>query len=421
MRVVLHNPHTESHFGKTVSNVLLGIGGFKKYKYFLDYLLKNDKKVVFFLDNYDSSLPKPFSKYFPTSIELRWWAWINKIDLSKVDIITNIEELDKDDIFFSFSLRYLDQEYPALNNISNKNFIKIFHLTHFVQNTHIISENAQKLKVDFIVAENNLQKNSPFFKTFFKWYKKDVYTLPFIFNERFNKKVAFADRQNKCLATGTIIKTTETHDPSIFKDFHQFYKTTVLQPLRNSIFINYRKLNKEIDSYISEFYENKLKKEKTNNFFKKFSNRFYNVFIANKRSYFKFNIVEKYNSHKMFVNGEEINDLPGIGFVEGMACGAAYIGKKDPMYTNLGLIPGIHYIGYKGTLIDLISKIRYFQKHSKQLEKIADTGYKFVIKKFNGEQAAKTFYQDLEELLKDYKKNGYNKAKLVFKSSFVEL
>ena len=45
----------------------------------------------------------------------------------------------------------------------------------------------------------------------------------------------------------------------------------------------------------------------------------------------------------------------GIGFVEGMACGSAYIGLDDPMYKDIGLIPGKHYIIY-GTLEDLKSR-----------------------------------------------------------------
>ena len=54
----------------------------------------------------------------------------------------------------------------------------------------------------------------------------------------------------------------------------------------------------------------------------------------------------------MFVVPEEANDLPGIGFVEGMACGSAYIGLDDGMYKDIGLIPRKHYITYDGTLED---------------------------------------------------------------------
>lgn len=121
----------------------------------------------------------------------------------------------------------------------------------------------------------------------------------------------------------------------------------------------------------------------------------------------------------MFVVPEEINDLPGIGFVEGMACGCAYIGKIDPMYTDLGLKPNYHYVGYDGSLKDLIKKINYYQKYPKELEKIANRGYQFVTKNFNGANVAKKFISDLEKLTENYKKNNYQKKSLKFDCSFI--
>jgi glycosyltransferase involved in cell wall biosynthesis len=121
----------------------------------------------------------------------------------------------------------------------------------------------------------------------------------------------------------------------------------------------------------------------------------------------------------MFINGKELNDLPGIGFVEGMACGCAYIGRVDPMFIDIGLKPGMHYIGYDGTLQDLKKKIKYYQEHPKKLEKIANNGYEFATKNFNSEIVAEKFYRDLQKLINNYKNNGYNKTNIKFKSSFI--
>ena len=108
----------------------------------------------------------------------------------------------------------------------------------------------------------------------------------------------------------------------------------------------------------------------------------------------------------MFVVPEEANDLPGIGFVEGMACGSAYIGLDDRMYKDIGLIPGKHYITYDGTLEDLKSKIIYYQKNNDELEAIALAGCNFVRKNFNGNSVAKKFYNDL---LSDELKSSFTK------------
>jgi hypothetical protein len=70
----------------------------------------------------------------------------------------------------------------------------------------------------------------------------------------------------------------------------------------------------------------------------------------------------------MFIVPEEISGLPGIGFVEGMKCGTAFIGKECKMYSDLGLINGINYIGYDGTIGDLINKIIYYQNSAEELE-----------------------------------------------------
>jgi hypothetical protein len=63
----------------------------------------------------------------------------------------------------------------------------------------------------------------------------------------------------------------------------------------------------------------------------------------------KFNIDDEYNKYKMFINAEEVIGLPGIGFVEGMACGTAYIGLRPPMYEDIGMEDRVHYIGYDGS------------------------------------------------------------------------
>ena len=71
---------------------------------------------------------------------------------------------------------------------------------------------------------------------------------------------------------------------------------------------------------------------------------------------FSFDMVAKFNEYKMCIVGEEITGVPGIGFVEGMVCGCAYIGLNNGLYEQYGLKEGVHYIGYDGTLPDLTEK-----------------------------------------------------------------
>ena len=124
---------------------------------------------------------------------------------------------------------------------------------------------------------------------------------------------------------------------------------------------------------------------------KDFFAKIYNLFYIKQKEYYKFDMVNEYNKYKMFIVPEEITGLPAIGFVEGMACGAAFIGLSSPIYKDMGLIENFHYISYDGSLKDLVKKIRYFQLHNDELQRIAKNGYEFVINNFNGEKIAQQF------------------------------
>ena len=118
-------------------------------------------------------------------------------------------------------------------------------------------------------------------------------------------------------------------------------------------------------------------------------------------TYYKTDIVETYNKHMMFAVPEEICGFPGIGFVEGMACGCAYFGLDDPMYRDIGLIPGIHYIAHDGTVPDLMAKVRYYQNNIDELKIIAKSGNEFVTNKLTPTSVYSTFFELLKTKLAD--------------------
>ena len=144
--------------------------------------------------------------------------------------------------------------------------------------------------------------------------------------------------------------------------------------MRKIIYDNRDELKDLINSRISDLYKDEVERlDEGENLFQKIYARIFNAMFVKQSNYHKFDIVAEYNNAKMFVVPEEANDLPGIGFVEGMACGSAYIGLDDPMYKDIGFIQGIHYISYDGTLNDLKNKIIYYQNHNKELENIASS------------------------------------------------
>ena len=127
-----------------------------------------------------------------------------------------------------------------------------------------------------------------------------------------------------------------------------------------------------------------------------------NLVPNHKNTYFSFDIVAKYNAYRMFISPEEIIGLPSINAIEGMACGAAFIGIDHPMYIDIGLIPNVHYIAYKNqNLEDLVQRIQYYQQYPEECEKIAQAGYQFVSSNFTPEAVAKRLWESLGLELSD--------------------
>jgi len=396
MRFIFLTPQKSAFFGATVLNYFSKIHSTTRYKYLIDYFSFNFKKLYIFITPSASSLPDYLKRYFPIRLELFIWALINRLNPFKIQILTKPEDISADDVLFSQTLRTFDlniaYKFPA-----DHRFLEIFHITHFNNFTSSLAKNLKSLSPDLLVAENNFYKNTPYFRKYFKFYQKNVYVLPYTFENRFHSYLPFNQRINKCLATGSVVITTNLNDSGQFSDFNNYYQVDSLTPLRKTLMDNKDKITACVDTLTSMVFEHQPKYSSPNdNFIIKLFNSIYNGISISKMKYFKYNIVDKYNRYKMFTVPEEIS-LPSVGFVEGMACGCAYIGLIDPMYTDLGLIPGRHYIGHDGTLKGLLEKIKYYQKHPQELEIIAKNGHDFVTVNFNGPTVAKKFLDDIQK------------------------
>ena len=386
MRFIFHNPNNVFWYKPPILYHLQKRKSVQKYTYLLDYFLENHKKVYVYLDrNYKSSPRTGIRKIFPPLSEFYVWAIINKINPFRLKIITDINKVYNDDILFMFlwdNFTNLEGELPETRKELNIQILKtkafkVVHLTHYEYNSTIGSVNSKNANIDLFVAETNLYRNSLFFQTNFNWYNKDVLILPFVPKDKFQKLKSFNERKNKAIATGTITFPMEG------KEFLSFFGHDMLQPMRNKIYKNREDLVDYIDSIISPINESggsDTKQEK----------------------YYSYDIVELYNNYKMFVVPEEVSGLPGIGFVEGMKCGSAFIGLRDPMYTDIGLQDKVHFIGYDGTLNDLKCKIEYYQKQQSELEEIACNGYKFVVENFNKQSVVTKFIKDIKSLYQNH-------------------
>lgn len=401
MRVVFVNLHANEMLLKTLTKIMFKQSVGIKQGYLLKWLIENPEIEVCNLITKDGfSMGGSFGaigrmlnkfRYMENSYVLKK----NNIDKKQITVLKDPSEVKDDDIVL------LSRTPFDLNVTPKLPGFKAISMIHFGGGEDIISKFCQEIGVDVIFNEFNLEKYCKLFQKYYGWYKKPTLVTSFVFQERFKPIVPFAERENKAFATGTITYR-ET------KDFVECYGDSCVQPSRKQIKDHEDELKDYILCTSSDYSEGvKLKKLPENaNFFQRAWHTYkYKTTASQQKSYYSFDMVEMFNKHKMCIVGEEVLPSPGIGFVEGMACGCAYLGLNNGLYEEYGMQDRVHYIGYDGTLEDLKAKIAYYQapEHQEELEQIAKNGCEFVRTNFNGPAAAKKLIDSLVKL-RDEKK-----------------
>lgn len=397
MRIIIPNIHANFMLMMTSSVYIFKFSPAVKHGYLLKYLLEApDIELCTYLNDRSFSIftkgPQWFQKILQKTlspIEYRWILKKNGIKKSQIKLLKGPQDIDKDDIVLAYNICA-----DSLRDLHKINAIKTLCMIHFSGRAHedaIIKTSG----IDCYYNECNLEETSEIFRKFYS-VKKPWIVIPFVYASRFKKTKPFNQRKNKAFSVGTI--TYKTHP-----EFIEVYGDPCDQPIRKAVKDNPELFANTADCYSSDYLEDDNVKEikASDNPISKMYKRIYNRFnTGQQKKYFSFNMVDKFNEYKMHIVGEEILGIPGIGYVEGMACGSAYIGLDSPMYRDLGLIPGVHYISYDGTKEGLKSTIEFWQKPENQikLEEIANNGYKFVTENFNGEKVAKRLIESIIEL-----------------------
>ena len=153
MKIIIYNPHTTDLLGKPLFFLLNNRFSVKKFAFLAKFIGKNPEKFIFYIDS--SSSFRQLTKIIPLRIEIFLWCLLNWINPLRIKKIYSQKELDwvKNAVFFFFifdNLIYKDANIPKFNGM------KFAHLNHFHINTSIISDNLQRNKIDFFIAENNL-------------------------------------------------------------------------------------------------------------------------------------------------------------------------------------------------------------------------------------------------------------------------
>lgn len=400
MRVVFVNLHSDWMLVKAASVYIFKFSAAIKHGYLLKYLLNHsDYEVCNYINdrgfswlrNDNEGLMKLLNIF--RFAENRKTMKVNGIPLDKITILKDPSEIKADDIVILYNI--CSENYRGMSNVNAFKAVSMLHFHGKSNENEVINE----ADVSCIFGEVNLQKNCEIYRRYYHINKPWI-VHPFVYAERFQNKTPFSKRKNMAFATGTI--TYKTHEEFIntygdpcdqpsrkqIKDNPEFFKDTIYCTSSDYLEDNAGKVVNDKDWILSKIY-------------KKVYNR---LFTGKQKKYYSFDMVEAFNSYKMCIVGEEILGIPGIGFVEGMACGCAYIGQDLPAYRDWGLIPGKHFITYDGTKEDLKRVIQYYQKEENQaeLEQIANTGYEYVRKHFNGNAVAEQLMKDLIKQQKEW-------------------
>ena len=403
-RIVFINLHANEFLVKTLRKYIWGQSCAFKHRYFLEYLLKSSDIQVCNYVNQEGftlikSLPRPIMwllsklRFIENRIVLRK----NGLSKNQIKVLKSLDQIRPDDIVIGY--RHVPS---SLSDMKNINAFCAVHMIHF-HGQETDSLLIKEANPDVLINECDLSKTSEIFRKYYFWYKGSFILHPFVASDRFKRIKEFEDRENRCFSTGTI--TYKTHP-----EFLDVYGDSCDQPTRRQILINAESLEPWCACYNSDYLEdtNMKKYLPTDNFIKHYYKVWYNLtHTGQQKKYFSFNMVEKFNDFQMCLIGEEILGVPGIGFVEGMACGCAYIGQTLGYYEDLGMQEGVHYIGYDGTLEDLKSKISFYQnpQNFNKLKEIANNGYIFAVKHFNGQSVAEDLLSKLVKAQKQWKSN----------------
>lgn len=393
-RIVFVNLHANWMLMRVAMVYVFKYSAAIKHGYLLKYLLEHPEKyqVCNYINDRGFSLytngDGPLMKFLNKFSKLENWITLRKngIKPSMIPVLTKPSDIKEDDIVIAYNVCH-----EGLRGLKDIKAFKVLSMLHFHGRD---GEDARIKEADFncFMNEVNLSKTSEIFK---KYYHTDLPWIvhPFVFAERFKNKKSFAERQNKCFSTGTI--TYKKHD-----EFLSVYGDPCDQPARKFVKDNPEFFKDTVDCYSFDYLEDEPGKtiNPTDNALTKLYKKFYNrTHVGKQKKYFSFDMVEKFNDYKMHLLGEEILGVPGIGFVEGMACGSAYIGLDSPMYRDLGLIPGVHYITYDGTKEGLRKTVEFWQRTENQdkLELIAKTGCEFVRKQWSGNKIAEIIVEQI--------------------------
>ena len=394
--LIFLNPHIDDFLATPILFKLLGRRPLKKYGFLFQSFIQKKQSINILIDQYSSSvIPWNFFKILPSwckklivSVETKIWLQLNNNISSNINFLKE-DQVTDNDVIFAFSYKTAVAGFEQRINILNRAKLTIFHLSHYFINTSVKSNNLRKINNLYLSGDSDISENS-YFSYFFSWYKKKFLVLPFSVNEKFLKKEFPKKLDSSIVVTGSFHDLSKERPKKFYSDFRSVTSKNSYHYVRSEFNKKKDKLSKNfliLTSCITAKKENFLLTSLSK------------LIAIRQKNYFSINIVEAYTQSKYAIVGEEISGFPSIGSFEAMASGAMLFGVEES-YKGLGLIGNTHFVKYDGSFSGCIDSILNNKLSETNKEKIAHSGWKYVVSNFNSTEIFNKWITTLDSLVK---------------------
>jgi len=390
--VILYNPHIDDFLGEPPHFRILHRRPLKKYGFLISEMLAGqeplrilfDAELSAFLPNsVFSRLPRLMRRLIAT-VEFNVWCKLNRLSRAKVECVST-EHLSGDDTVLAFSYKAACGNFERRLAYFRRCRAVVFHLSHYFVATREKSDNLRRLHNVFLAGDTDISDNF-YFNRHFGWYQRPFLVLPFAVAPRFSCRIPYAERDAKCLATGSFHDLTREEPVHKYVDYITSSGLSTYHPLRKAIFDAHKTLTDRIVCRISPFrdYDNI-----------NLVRRFISHFNISQKNYFAQDIVSLYNQYRYAVVGEEWSGFPALGALEAMACGALLIGHPN-CFNGLDIFPDEHFVAHDGTLAGLLkvlSKIEFDKARA-----LAEAGRHEVASRFSSKSVYRRWLDELSKV-----------------------
>jgi len=320
------------------------------------------------------------------SIDFTVWKRINGVKLPQVMSLENCT--DEDVIFFfsygnihysSFRKDLISHELRAA--IKKSAAQKIAHVSHFCYSSVEMLSGLKEMGVNSVIADAPIDVSSRLYERACQRanHRPVVHVLPFRPHSRFYQEPSSSIRINKIALTGSI---ATCQDP-LFLDT---YGSPFLQPLRATLAETALKYPLYFDSFLSTVSSQSIDPPKnavirTINDLTAIARILVRPKGGGQRRlpYMSNQNNAVYSRYVAFLNGEEVDEHPSVGFVEGMASGCVLIASDSQAYRDLGMKDGVHFLQHDGTIGGIIDKFSFYLRRPRYMKKISQAGRSLII------------------------------------------